>query len=281
MAVSSDGVVTATASAPTASIKFTINWTVAGSPIAATAATTVSTTTVYGATSAAILATAGTPGSAAWSVRSLTNDYAPGGARTGIDHEAPFGTLFYKAQAFDTTGALLATSTSATLSLTSATTYATWLKSLTTPSLSQAIDTAEAPEWTLPISQAQIAVIGRRDLVTVQDVRQYEQSTLTAFTSTSAGEDALTALLITPGPYLLQMPGYGEPDRYVTVGTATCKGVGTSVDPMRTWQLPLTRTVRPAPTGWSVAVPGETYADTAAALATYAARTGTYASRSQ
>lgn len=269
MPSSSDGVVTATADTATASVLLTVNFTVAGSPISGTAATTVYAITVTEQTTGR-------------GVRGLTLASAPGGAVTGIDHEAPFGVgLSYVATAYDVSGNLLATSTAAAVTLLlPAFGSGMWLKSLTTPTMSVQPIPAAAPQWDADIAQGVLQVINRPDPIVVQDVRQYPSTTITVYTPTAADELALTNLLASPGPYLAQFPGLGAVDRYVTVGKYSVAGVGSSPDPTRTWSLPMQSVGRPDPYGWAVAIPGKTYADSSAAMPLYSNRTGTYLSRS-
>lgn len=268
MATSSDGVVTATVDSVTASIRLTVDFTASGSPISGTAASSV-----Y-----AVMVTEQTSGR---TVRGLTSAAAPGGAQDGIDHEAAFDLgLSYVATAYGATGNVLATSAAASITLPSSG-PGMWLKSLTTPSMSVSPTPAAAPQWDADIAQGTIWVIGRPDPIVVSDVRQYESTTLTAYTQSATDDANLKALLGTPGPYLVQFPALGTPDRYVTVGKVSRVGVATSPDPMRVWTLPLQQVARPNPLGWRVAIPGKTYADSAVNLPLYSNRTGTYLSRSQ
>lgn len=268
MAVSSDGVVTATVDTTTASIKLAVNFVAAGSPIAGTAATTVYSVSV-------------TEQASGNQVRGISS--APGGVINGIDHEPLFATsLSYVAKAYGVTGNLLATSTAASITLPlPVSSPQTWLKSLSTPSMSCLVWTVTLPEWGADVAQGVIRVMGRPDPIVVQDVRQFETGTLEVLTMSSAAEATMQALLNTAGPYLLQMPGSGSPDRFVTVGSATWKRTTNGFsDPNRVWTLALTRVGRPPVAGWSVAIPGKTYADSQAALPLYSNRTGTYLSRS-
>lgn len=265
MPSSSDGVVTAALLSDNTTVKLNVDWTVAGSPITATAGN-VMTSTVTEQTNG-------------YQVRGIS--MAPGGVIAGVDHEAPFGVaLSYVAKAYDVSGALLATSTAAAITVPMpAAGFAVWLKSLATPSLSVTLDVAASPQWSADIAEGVIQVVGRPDPIVVQDVRQYETATMQAITQTAAEETALKTLLAAVGPYLLQMPGLGASDRYVTVGKYDHVGVGTNISPFRVWNLPLRQVARPAVDGWSVAIPGKTYADSSVALPTYADRTGTYGSR--
>lgn len=289
MASSSDGVVTATVDGATASVLLTVDWAKPGSPLQASAGN-VFQVTVFGATSATALATIGADGSAAWPVRGSTLTMAPGGARTGIDHEAPLGVpLFYGAVAYDPAGARMATSAAVTVTLPApaAGARSTWLKSLSTPVASVVMrswrDNGSDLAFTREIAQGVIRVIGRRDPIVVQDVRQLPTGTHQVWTEGDAAADALDELLMSPGPYLLQMPTVGEPDRFVMVGSVTPRTLNpyaAAEKRVRVWSLPLTQVKRPDPTGWSVAIPGKTYADTQATAALYSGRTGTYLSRS-
>jgi hypothetical protein len=277
VAASSDGVVTATVDAATASIRLAVNFAAAGSPIVSTAATTVYTVTVTEQTSGN-------------QVRGTSS--APGGVINGIDHEAVFGyPLSYVATAYGVSGNLLATSPAAavTLPAPAAGTNSVWLKSLSTPSQSQAVrgsrGTGGSGELQLArgITQGTIWVQGRPDPIVVSDVRRYPAGTITVRTVGDTAGQALDALLASPGPYLLQMPTVGEPDRYVTIGNVTPTVINpyaAAAKRVRLWPLPIQAVDRPAVAGWSVAIPGKTYADSQAALPLYSNRTGTYLSRS-
>lgn len=270
MAVSSDGVVTATVDATTASIKLAINFLASGSPITSTAATTVYAVTV-------------TEQASGRQVRGISS--APGGVINGIDHEALFATsLSYVAKAYGVSGNLLATSTAAAVTLATPTTGDAWLKSLSTPSASLSLDAIAANEleWSRDISESRIQVIGRPDPIVIQDVRRYGTATISFITESAAKAAALDALLTLPGPFLLQMPRVGEPDRYVTVGPSSSRLLNPYdlTHPTRVWPLPLTQVTRPPVIGWSVTIPGKTYADSTAAFPLYSNRTGTYLSRS-
>lgn len=285
MPASSDGVVSTTLLSDNTTQRITVDWTVAGSPIAGTAGN-VSTTTVWVATSTAALATAGADGSAAWSVRSLTSVYAPGGSIVGVDHEAQFGsTLYYLAMAYNAAGVRLATSASVAVTPPVPTSgVAAWLKSLAFPSASVAIkpSAANTLEWASGIQQAVIPIMGRADPIVVQDARQYETAQLELITESLTEEAALKALLNLAGPYLLQLYGFGEPDRYVTVGPYSRRRLpgGLAADVQRAWTLPLIQVARPDPLGWQVADPGRTYADSTTAYPLYSNRTGTYRAKS-
>lgn len=268
MPASSDGVVTVTMLSDLTTVRVAVDFTTAGSPLAASFAG-VSTVTVSDSLTGRV-------------VRGLSRAVAPGGIVVGVDHESPFGVAqSYVATAYNSAGTLLATSTAAAVTVANPTSgFATWIKSLTTPSLSVNVTTATIPDWTAPISEGVLRVIGRADPIVVQDVRQYESGTLEVRTQTRAAETALTALLASPGPYLLQMPGFGTADRYVTVGGVSRKRpVNQATELWRTWSLPLTQVARPSVVNSRVSIPGHTYADSTKALPTYSSRTGTYSSR--
>ncbi len=266
MPTSSDGVVTATLTSDLTTVRVAVNFTVPGSPVSYPSVYTVTVTeSLTGRL-----------------VRGLTRAVAPNGTTVGVDHEAPFGVAqSYIATAYNVAGTLLGTSTVTALTVPNPTSgIATWIKSLTTPSLSVIVTTATIPDWSAPIAEGVLRVIGRADPIVVQDVRQYETGTLEVLTLLPAAETALASLLASPGPYLVQMPGFGTADRYVTVGAVSRKRpVNKATEMWRMWSLPLTQVARPSTVGFQVAIPGHTYTDTRATAATYAARTGTYSSR--
>lgn len=266
---STDGVVTSLLMPQYAAIRLVVDFTVAGSPIHTTAATTVYAVTV-------------TEQNTGYVVRGLSSASAPGGAAVGWDGEAPFGVaLSYVAQAFDASGNLLATSATAVTNVQPpASGVATWIKSLTTPSLSVIVETSQIPAWDADIAQGVIRPIGATYPIVVSDVRQAEVATLTVLTREPSDRDALLALLATPGPYLLQQPGFDTADRFVTVGKVSRKrSTNLASETFREWTLPLTAVARPDPGGWSVAIPGHTYADSAVSMPLYSNRTGTYLQR--
>jgi hypothetical protein len=266
-AQSSDGVASAKLVSAYAGIQLWVDFSGSGSSLAG------STGLIY-----SITVTEQTSGNV---VRGLSNAAAPGGAVAGFDHEPLFGVgLSYVAQAFDVTGALLGSSTAAAITLPSPAGFAVWMKSLSNPLLSVMVDVAAAPQWSADIAEGVIQVIGRPDPIVVQDVRQYETASAQVFTQTAAAEAALVALLASPGPYLMQFPGLGLADRYVTVGKYDHQGVASSPDPFRVWNLALRQVGRPNPAGWSVPIPGHSYADSTASAPLYSGRTGTYAQRS-
>lgn len=268
MTVSSDGVVTATVDTATASVLLTVDFTVTGSPIHATAGN-VYTITVTEQTSG-------------HGVRGLASANAPGGVAVGIDHEATSGVaLSYVATAYDVSGALMGTSTTAGITIPLPTSgHATWIKSLTTPTSSVNLRVKTLPAWSGDIAQGVLQVIGNPYPVVVSDVRQAEAATIEVWTTTATATAALKALLNTPGPYLLQMPGYGEADTFVTVGKyERPRATNVAAHTYYAWTLPLTSVQRPDPVGWQVSVPGHTYADSQVRWPLYSNRTGTYASR--
>lgn len=268
MSTSSDGVVTATVDSTTASILLAVNFTVAGSPVASGSQSSITAITVTEYNSGRV-------------VRGLLTTSAPGGLVAGIDHEATFDMgLAYGAVAYDASGAVLGTSSQATTTLPLPDGGpGMWLKSLATPSMSVSPVPAAAPQWDHDTAQGVIWVVGRPDPIVVQDVRRLPSTTLTVYTQTTADEAALGALLATQGPYLAQFPGLGSADCYVTVGKYSQVGVATSADPLRIWSLPLQQVVAPPLPGWSVAIPGHTYADSTARWPLYSNRTGSYLSR--
>src|SRR5437763_9290596 len=218
---------------------------------------------------------------AGYRVRGLDYATAPGGVITGIDHEAKFGaSLSYQATATLANGT---SSTSASVAITlpvpAVTTNNTWLKSLARPSTSVAVrswrDGSNDLAFPRDIQQGVIRVMNRPDPIVVEDVRQLPTGTHQVWTKGDTLATALDALLRTPGPYLLQMPTVGEPDRYVMVGTVTPRSLNpfaAATDRVRVWSLPLTEVVRPPTPGWSVAVPGHTYADSTTRFPLYSNR---------
>jgi hypothetical protein len=147
--------------------------------------------------------------------------------------------------------------------------------------MSTVVTTQTIPDWSSDIPQGVIWVQNRPDPIVVSEVRRFETGQLEVLTQTAAGETALKALLASPGPYLLQQPTFGTPDRYVTVGRVDRKrSINKASDLFRVWVLPLTQVARPPVAGWSVSIPGKTYADSTAAYPLYSNRTGTYLSRS-
>jgi hypothetical protein len=213
-------------------------------------------------------------------VRGLYVASAPGGVASGIDHEAPLGVaVVYNAIALNSVGSIVLSSTTATATISGIT--AGWLKSLTFPSLSVAFTTQTAPDWDFDSTQSVNTVVGRSDLVAVDDVRQYPSGSLTVVTTTTAQQAALQTLLSSPGPYLVQWAtGANEPDRFVNVGKVTVTRPTKQVtSPDRYFTLPIAAVARPTAQYSRASRPGHSYANSGATWALYSNRTSTYGSR--
>lgn len=213
-------------------------------------------------------------------VRGLDRLNAPGGVVAGYDAEAPTGAVCtYTATAYNAAGTVIVSSTTATAEVSAPATQV-WLKALATPSLSQLVTVQTYPDWAYGINQGTFQVIGREDQVIKSDVRQSGTGTLSVKVTTAAALTALMTLLKSPGPYLMQAPGFGDPDQYVQAGAIQPgRLVHAAGEPLRMVSVPLTVTGRPATAGSSVAIPGHTYADSLVRWPLYSSRTGTYLSR--
>lgn len=209
-------------------------------------------------------------------IRGLDNVSAPGGRHTkGYDNEAPRGVaITYQA----TISNGLASITSTTASVTVTSDGNAWLSHLTKPALSMPVTVRELPTWENGVEESVSSELGGYWYLVTQGSRNADTGTLEVMTRSSTERAALTALLLAGGPFLLQCPAtWDEPDRYFTVGAVPRRRlVRTGADLYRVFELPLTEVARPSTTGSSVAYPGHTYADSAAATALYSGVSGTY-----
>ncbi|SDJ07985.1 hypothetical protein SAMN05444157_1629 [Frankineae bacterium MT45] len=246
MTSSSDGVVTATLDPTTASVKLSVNWhTLHPTPsyVAITVFRTANGTTDV--------------------VRGMDSILAPGGVLNGIDHEAPLGVActYSATENTPSTGAVLYTSTTATVTIAAPSPVA-WLKHLMMPKLSQQVSINVMPTGDLDIQQGVFAQAGEEFPNVVQDVRQGETGTLGVKVTTLVQLTAMRALMKAAGPYLLQMPGYNEDDRYLAIGRISAPRVTWKPDdPRRNYLMEFTEVDRPPTFGATVSIPGRTLDD--------------------
>ncbi len=265
MPASSDGFVTVTADSVWASVKVDVNW---GTSTPKPWRTTVTRTN---------------PDGTVVTVRSGDLAYSPGGAVFVYDHWAPIeGTLKYQAFGYSTTGALLFTSTLATLVLPAATSTA-WLKSVSNPSLSRKV-TINGPldeQWSTPTVTFHIP--GRSAPVVWQDVQSSTTGILRLSASSQADYVALRALS-GAGVLLLQASSadYSLPgDIYLTSPTAVTNRPGSMPGWVaRRFEMPFVEVDPPSTVGSPLMVPGWNDAAVAASYATFSAFDAAFATRS-
>jgi len=168
------------------------------------------------------------------------------------DYEAPLGVpVSYYAEARNASNIVIASRSSAAVTLAPGNVQYGWLKDPGNPLRNMRVMIAKAPDWQLPISQTVHRVRGASAPIVLSDVRGTPEGDLTVFTQTDSERAGLRELL-KPGSTLLWQaaPGMGEEDVYVSVGAASLpRGGGIASDPWRTWTLPLTQVAQPVSVG--------------------------------
>jgi hypothetical protein len=168
------------------------------------------------------------------------------------DYEAPLDTpVSYYVEIVQSVGAAVESRTSDIATITHDDPNYAWLKDPGSPQRSLKLLVARGPEWQRPIQQAAHRVRGRRNAITLSDVRGGLEGELALYTQTDEERQALHLLLDTGVILLWQAaPGHGVDDMYVSVGAISEeRGGGTSSDPWRTWALPLTQSDMPTTVG--------------------------------
>lgn len=168
------------------------------------------------------------------------------------DHEAPLGQpVSYYAEAKNSSNVVIATRTSATVTLDTGDVQYGWLKDPGNPQRNVHVMIAKAPDWQRPIQQAAHRVRGATMPIILTDVRGSLEGDLLVHTQ-SDDERAALHWLLDPGSILLWQaaPGHGVDDMYVAVGQITeARGGGIASDQWRTWTLPLTQVAQPVTVG--------------------------------
>ncbi|MFD4921137.1 hypothetical protein ACFWNE_07435 [Streptomyces goshikiensis] len=195
------------------------------------------------------------------------------------DYEAPLETLVsYLIELVDPADMSVDSRTSDTVTLTHADANLAWLKDPGYPSRNLLVMVQRGPDWTRPIEQSINRVKGRRNAVTLSDVRGGLEGDLLVWTRSDEEREALGALL-DPGHTLLWQaaPGMGVNDMYVSVaGVGEARAGGPATDEWRAWTLPLTEQDMPVTVGVSGSA-GRTWQDILAEFATWQDVLDTYA----
>ncbi|WP_407563305.1 hypothetical protein [Streptomyces sp. 184] len=169
------------------------------------------------------------------------------------DYEAPLGApVSYWAETYTaSTGALSTWRSSSEVTIDPGDANFTWLKDPGLPQRNLKVLVQQAPDWSRPIEQAGHRVRGRRNTVTISDVRGGLEGELTVWTRDDAERTALHWLLDSGNILLWQAaPGMGEEDVYVAVGEATAARVTPYArEGWRAWTLPLTQADMPTTVG--------------------------------
>lgn len=168
------------------------------------------------------------------------------------DYEAPLNTaVTYYVEIAPAAGSTPESRTSDPVTITHADNQYAWLKDLGHPQRNVLLLMAQAPSWQRPIQQTGHRVRGRRNAVTLSDVRGGLEGDLSLYTQTQEEADALNVLLDSGSVLLWQAaPGYGVSDMYVTVGDSAEDRSGIRADdPWRTWKLPVRQSDMPTAVG--------------------------------
>lgn len=187
------------------------------------------------------------------------------------DYEAPLGVpVYYYAEGRDSTGFLVATRTTPTVTITAPNVNFAWLKDPGNPQRNLLVMVAKAPDWGRAITQAEHRVRRRRNSVIYSDIRGGLAGDLQIFTVSDAERAALHWLLDSGDVLLWQAaPGMGISDVYVNVADITeARGGGIAQDQLRVWTLPLKEADMPATVGVAGSA-GRTWQDILTEFATW------------
>ncbi|WP_181785066.1 hypothetical protein [Streptomyces phytophilus] len=169
------------------------------------------------------------------------------------DYEAPLGVpVSYAAECYDASdNALESFRQSDTVTVDPGDPNLAWLKDPGLPQRNLRLLVERAPDWTRPIEQTGHRIRGRRNTVTISDVRGGLEGELAVWTRDDAERTALHWLLDSGNTLLWQAaPGMGVDDMYVSVGEATEARITTyAPEGWRAWSLPLTQTDMPTAVG--------------------------------
>jgi hypothetical protein len=195
------------------------------------------------------------------------------------DHEVPLNTPAYYVIEQYPPGSLTAnTRISDTVTVTLTDINLAWLKDPSNPQRNLRVMVSKAPDWSRPIDQSAYVVRGRRNKVTLSNVRQGLEGDLAVWTR-SDDERASLHLLLDSGNTLLwqAVPGMGVSDMYVSVAQITeGRTGGLAQDVWRQWTLPLVEADMPVTAGVNGAA-GRTCQDVVTEFATCADVVATYA----
>jgi hypothetical protein len=187
------------------------------------------------------------------------------------DYEAPLATpITYLIEVIDPSDMSVETRTSEEVTISHTDINIAWLKDPGYPSRNLQVMVARAPDWQRPIEQSVNRIKGRRNAVTLSDVRGGLEGDLTIWTR-SDGERAELHALLDPGSTLLWQaaPGMGVSDMYVSVaGITEARTGGTAMELWRAWTLPLMQQDQPTAVGVSGSA-GRTWQDVLAEFTTW------------
>lgn len=208
-------------------------------------------------------------------VRSGDLAWAPGGVANAYDFEMPLGVpSSWRAVPFYGASVLSAGPASAAVTLTSPDLDCGsgdfWLKSVSHPDLSVRVrSNIPNPEFTLT-GRDSLADLPGSDLPGGSwDIAVKGQASYTFLTRTKTEFDDLAAVL-KGGPLLLQcLTVYGIDDGYYVLGSASWAYQVGAYDPKRLVAVTFKPVPRPPTTDSPLIVPGRSYIDTAAAVASY------------
>ncbi|MBT2467862.1 hypothetical protein J7E97_08235 [Streptomyces sp. ISL-66] len=189
------------------------------------------------------------------------------------DYEAPLGVpVTYLIEMIDPSDMSVEARTSDDVTIAHADAQYAWLKDPGYPSRNLQVMVERAPDWQRPIEQSVSRVKGRRNAVTLSDVRGGLEGDLLVYTQSDDERRSLHALL-DPGHTLLWQaaPGMGVDDMYVSVaGVTEARTGGPATDEWRSWALSLTQQDMPATVGVSGSA-GRTWQDVLADFPTWQA----------
>jgi hypothetical protein len=142
-----------------------------------------------------------------------------------------------------------------------------WLTHPLKPALSALVTVADIGERARPARIGILPIIGRADPIAVTDLRLSGGGDLSLFTTTLGEAATVRALLADGGVVMLRAPAIWHNNWfYAALGDASETGPG-GWDPIREWRMAYTAVAAPA--GIAQGAVGSTYADAAAAYATY------------
>lgn len=196
-----------------------------------------------------------------------------GGIAHAYDDEVRFGQIVsYWAVAEQTTGIDVVTNRVQVLTWEpdgGFTSPGVWIKNLEDPDLSVPVRCLDWSAGSYASRNAAADVWGGRDPAVVTDVRKSYSTSLTALT---ADEDEYQGFLSAVGGSVVYIVGLERHRRrtgYYLVGDIAPARIGKADSVYDAWTVALTSLGRPSAAGWSLVVPGRSYADRQRAHGTY------------